>query len=305
MVKKKLHSGPGIVLGLPTLGRPVSLDWAFAFKSMNPPINYNVHFHVVKGKEIGYARNEIVKFALKADAKYLFFLGDDVIVPAHGLRQLIYRLEMDNTIGVVGGVYCSKCDPAAPLVFNGNGQGSYWDWKVGEFFPVSGLGMDCTLIRTDVFENLPEPWFVTVDKDQYLDGINNCEQWTEDLYFLKNVKEQTAWRIYCDATVICGHVDVYNDRIYTLPPGSPPMRMKATFCDKTCLVIGPPTGTQLEGYDVCRIGEDNEADYRGVPTSLPFESGIFDRVIITAPSYVISEANRVAKPGALVEMITK
>jgi intein/homing endonuclease len=43
--------------------------------------------------------------------------------------------------------------------------------------------MDCILIRTDVFKKLSEPWFETVDEDQYLDAVPNAEQWTEDLFF--------------------------------------------------------------------------------------------------------------------------
>ena len=63
-------------------------------------------------------------------------------------------------------------------------QLSYWDWKIGEFFECSGLGMDCTLIRCSVFEKLTKPYFLTVDKDLTVDGKNNIEAWTEDLYFL-------------------------------------------------------------------------------------------------------------------------
>src|SRR5271156_3524054 len=109
------HAGPGLVVGLPTLGRPVPLDWAFAFKSLNPPINYNTTFQIVKGQEIGAARQAIAEFAVEKEAKYLFFLGDDVVIPPHTIKQLIYRLDQDTSIDVVGGVYCTKCDPSNPL----------------------------------------------------------------------------------------------------------------------------------------------------------------------------------------------
>lgn len=295
MVKKILHNGPGILLGLPTLGRPVSLDWAFMFKAMSPPINYNVHFHVVKGKEVADARNDIVKKALDCDAKYLFFLGDDVLVPNHGLRQLIFRMEQDDELGVVGGVYCNKADPCYPLVFRENGAGAYWDWTIGEYFPVTGMGMDCTLIRTDLFKDLEEPYFKTIDVDKYLDGINECEQWTEDLYFLEKVKK-TDWKVYIDGSILCGHEDVYGGRIYTLPPGSKPFRVKAVYKEKKCLVIGPATKVEEE-YDITRVGDDEEAHYRGF-LSLPFESHQFDKIIVSAPSCYMPEALRVAKPGA-------
>src|ERR1044071_3472269 len=132
----KVRSGPGLMIGIPTLGRPVPLSWAMSWRSLSPPINYNMNVMIVNGRAVDAARNEIALAALEKGSKYIFFLGDDVVVPNHTLRQLIYRLEHNPEIGVVGGVYCSKSEPAFPLVFRGNGNGSYWDWRIGEFFEV-------------------------------------------------------------------------------------------------------------------------------------------------------------------------
>ena len=230
--------GPGLLIGIPTLGRPVSLEWAFSFKAMNPPINFNTNFSIVKGKEVAEARNMIVQQAQEQGAKYLFFLGDDVVVPPHGLRQLIYRLENNDSMDVVGGVYCSKCEPAAPLIFREFGQGSYWNWKVGEFFKVKGLGMDCTLIRMSVFEKLSQPFFKTIDTDSYLDGQMAAEMWTEDLYFFNKVQNEINCSVFCDASVLCEHIDVYNNKIYKLPLDSLPMRQRLIKKAKKRLIIG-------------------------------------------------------------------
>jgi hypothetical protein len=202
-------SKTGVVIGIPTLGRPVSLAWASAYKSLNPPINYNMTVMQIMNSPVADARNAIAREALKNESRYVFFLGDDVVVPPHALRQFIMRMENNPHIGVIGGVYCSKSEPPAPLVFRGNGQGSYWDWKIGEFFEVTGLGMDCTLIRTDLFKELPEPWFKTVSNDEFAEGINKADQWTEDLWFLKQVADKTNSKIYCDGSIICGHEDVF------------------------------------------------------------------------------------------------
>src|ERR1041384_7317 len=127
----KHNVGPTLMIAIPTLGRPVPLQWALNFKSMNPPINYNCDFNIVFGKEIGEARQQLAEAAVQRGCKYIFFLGDDVVAPPHALRQLIYRMENHPEIDVIGGVYVAKADPAAPLVFKGNGAGSYWAWKVG------------------------------------------------------------------------------------------------------------------------------------------------------------------------------
>ena len=281
-MKKLNTTGPGLLIGIPTLGRPVRLEWAFAFKSLSPPINFNVNFQVIYGKEVAVARNAIAAQAISNDCKYLFFIGDDVVVPAHTLRQLIFRMEQDPDIGVVGGVYCSKTDPPAPLVFVGDGQGSYWDWKVGEFFPCTGLGMDCTLVRVSLLKEIKQDWFKTVDNDNFLDGINSAESWTEDLWFLKRVREETKWKIMCDGSVICDHWDVYGDRCYKLPADSLPMRQKAVYKDKKCLILGPRIELVDDTYEVVHCGYDGP-DYRLSLDNLPFEKEEFDWVIISEP----------------------
>src|SRR5580693_8849782 len=266
-MKEIKSTGPGLVVGIPTLGRPVPLDWAMAFKSMNPPINYNSTIHLVKGKPVADAREEIAENALKIGAKYLFFIGDDVVCPSHTLRQLIYRLENNDSIGCVGGVYCAKCDPSYPLVFRGNGRGSYWDWKVGEFFEVTGLGMDCNLIRVSMLEKMSRPWFKTVDEDNFMDGENKCESWTEDLWFYEKMSKETDYKIYCDATVICEHWDIYNNRAYTLPVDSLPRRQLIVDAKKKkCLLVGYdelPNHTQDDQYTFVAIHDGEvKCDYR-------------------------------------------
>ncbi len=306
-MKQFLHAGPGLVIGIPTLGRPVPLDWALALKSMNTPINYSVNFHLVKDQAVDLARNQIARFAIEHDAKYLFFLGDDVVCPGHTLRQLIYRMEQDSSIGIVGGVYCNKSDPPAPLVFRGNGQGSYWDWKVGEFFEVSGLGLDCNLIRIDLLKELKENWFKTVDVDEYVDGKNKAETWTEDLYFYKRVAEETKYKIFCDASIICDHWDVYGNKSYTLPMDSLPRRRKVVTKDKKCLMVGPLISinpVEVDQFDVTIAGTQENADYRVQVGCLPFDNDTFDWIVVNDPAFNpdVSEYKRVLKTDGKITM---
>lgn len=305
----KHNVGSTLMLGIPTLGRPVPLQWALNFKSLNPPINYNCDFNIILGKEIGFARNALAKAALERNCKYLFFIGDDVVVPPHALRQLIYRAENQPNVDVVGGIYCAKADPPAPLVFRGNGVGSYWDWKVGEFFECSGLGMDCTLIRTEIFSKLAEPWFCTVDKDAHIDGEPKIESWTEDLYFCNKVTE-AGFKVWADASVICEHWDVYKNIVYRLPADSLPMRQKGVIKSLRCLVLGalPPFNDEiLSTYDITRCVEnasDWTADYRLSFDNLPFEKEQFDFLVVS--EYILDldryleEWKRVTKRGGKI-----
>jgi hypothetical protein len=301
-------TGPGLLIGIPTLGRPVPMEWALAFKAMNPPINFNVNFMIVKGKEVADARNDIVRQAIAVDAKYLFFLGDDTVPPAHTLRQLLMRIENTEDCGVVGGVYCSKSDPPSPLVFRGNGAGAYWDWKIGEFFEVTGLGNDCTLFKTEVFKKISEPWFATLDKDQYLDGINQAESWTEDLYFFEKLRKETDYKVYCDAFVICEHWDVYGNKVYKLPADSLPMRRKGTTGRQKVLLLHP-SFKPPENTDYVSFGFEG-ADYRGSLEAMPFDAQEFDIIAAYPELYgkekIVAEIDRVRKVGSVVtkEMVT-
>lgn len=277
----------GLTIGIPTLHRPTNLPWALALKCLNPPINYNSVFQVVENKSVADARNEIAEQALKSGHKYLFFLGDDVEVPNHTLRQLIFRMEHDDNLGVVGGVYCSKTTPPAPLVFRGNGSGSFWKWKIGEYFEVTGLGMDCTLIRVELLNDIPKPWFKTIDGDQFLDGINAAEQWTEDLYFLEKVVKTKKWKICCDASVMCNHWDAINNKRYCIPGDSYPVTGVGEVLDKLnqskkIIDIGcGPIYNDFEGVKPIRVDirEDVNPDFVcDVRQLTAFEKETFDVV---------------------------
>jgi SAM-dependent methyltransferase len=303
LANKLVASGTGVVVGIPTLGRPVSLAWASAYKSLSPPINFNMTICQINGAPVADARNAIAREALRLESRYVFFLGDDVIVPPHALRQFITRMENNRDISVIGGVYCSKSNPTAPLVFRGNGRGSYWDWKVGEFFEVTGLGMDCTLIRTELFTQLPEPWFKTIGSDEFDKGINKADQWTEDLYFLKRVAEETPSKIYCDASIICEHEDVFSGKRYSLPPFSLPTRTAMQVEDKRVIDIGcGPIKRTIEGYNPVRVDirEDCEPDYRCDVRDLPFDNKSFD---IVFSSHVLEHFKRSEWKDVLAEWL--
>ena len=230
-----MHTKPGvgILIGIPTLGRPVTMHWANAYKQLAPPMNYNTIYSQIWGREVGEARNELARQAIQQDCKYLFFLGDDVIIPPHTLRSLTFYMEnYPGKVGVVSGVYCGKSEPPQPLVFPAIGRGSDYNWKIGEVFPVYAVGMDCCLIRVELLRDLYEytdgdrenhEWFKTVNDDRFDEGLDASEAWSEDLFFCDRVRQETDWEILCDANVICDHVDVYSGKSYTLSSKSRPV----------------------------------------------------------------------------------
>ena len=326
--------GVGLTIGIPSDAKPVTLEWAFGLMNLHAPTNFDIRWAMVKGKPVAEARTMIVEAALQQKAKYLFFLGTDVTVPPYCVRQLIFHLEHFPKFGVAGGVYCHKSQPQEPLVYRGNGQGPYWDWKVGEVFDVSGIGMDATLIRMDVFKNFPQPWFKTVEQlEAFYDGENKAEHWTEDLFFCKKVAERCChcgllepehedrndkgqptskedghkfeqWQVLADGGLLCKHWDNLKGISYELPLASKPYRAVFKIGPKRVVDLG--CGNLEESYKTNEgetlrvdIREDVKPDYRCDIRRTPFANEWFD---VVYSSHTLEHFSRNEVPLILDEM---
>lgn len=224
MPDSKMLDSVGLAIGLPFCGRPVAPEWALSFAGQNYPLNIRRFMSALKGEEIGAARNQMAAQALEKRAKYIWFLDDDVAPPFHAIRQLIITLENSDAM-VAAGIYCAKTIPTEPVVYRGNGQGAFWHWKVGDIFEVTGVGTGCMVIKTELFNHLPQPWFKTVD----LPGTPEIPvvQETDDMYFCDKVID-AGYKILADTNVQCVHwgwdVEKRDFRAYLLPDDSYPMR---------------------------------------------------------------------------------
>jgi len=216
----------GLAVGVPTRGLKVGLEWALGFFAQNYPHNTNRNINVVRGRPIAEARNLIVENALGWKSKYIWFLDDDVSCPNFAARKLMYDLEQaDDDVMVAGGIYCSKEEYPAPMVFKENGNGPFWKWKKNEVFDCEGIGTGCMMIKTEVFQHLEKPYFKTVDEYPKEDSEVIMRRVTDDLYFCKKVVE-AGFKIIADGSVICAHWDYSTDppKAFMLPPDSYPLK---------------------------------------------------------------------------------
>jgi len=303
-----------LLFAMPLTGRPLWPDLMFAFHSMAMPMNYNVMHLPIPGKPVDEARNIAAHHAKVNDVKYIFFWDEDVACPGQTIPELVYKMEHTPDAAVIGGVYCLKRNPAEPLLFRGNGNGPYWDWKAGEFFEVSGIGMGCTMIRVDVFDDLKKPWFKTQnDYSRMMEGTGGLEMWTEDLWFCKRVTDTGKWKVYVDTSIICGHYDMNTGKRFDLPPDSKPMqRLQVPKKSKKVLDIGGSGYTTDEGPIVTANDEEHpKPDYRCDLRRLPFDNGYFDIVFSSAleryesheTSDLIKEWARVLKPDGELRLV--
>jgi hypothetical protein len=190
-----------IALGIPSFGL-VHIFWVGRHYNLRFPMNKIVRQFFVLGREVGYARNEIVERALKAEqdtgmvCSHVFFLDDDVLAHPDALCRL-YQRDRD----IVSGLYFAKRSVPTPLVLMEDGIAK--SWHTGEVVDCAGHGMGLTLIKMDVFRrmrdelNLPKDeyghtaWFRTT-KDEAMfatDGQRAYLSETEDMHFLRLARQ--------------------------------------------------------------------------------------------------------------------
>ena len=212
---------PRVYVGIPSRG-PVHIAWHMNMIDLSWPVNESRKTRVAPGIEVANARNNLVLDAQGVGSKYMFFIDDDVVVPRDAPQHMIYQMETHPEWDMLTGIYVTKTVPPEPLVFGGKPgtSGAFWDWVVGETFPVWGAGMGCALIRMTAFDKFPDPWF-KFSKSVNDDGGTNEEG--EDMYFCRKLRE-AGGTIMADGSVICGHIDVKNGKMYRLWADTPPVR---------------------------------------------------------------------------------
>lgn len=215
-----------IMVGVPSNGRPVAPEWAMAWALQSYPSNTAVGMLMPVGAEVGDARNIIVEHALKSKSEFVWFLDDDTAAPHYACAKLMYEMRHRPECMAIGGIYCQKNNPPAPLVYRGNGHGEFWDWCVEDVFEVTGIGTGCLMVRCSVFEEIERPWFKTTLEvpDKLIDGEQIVSAgMTDDLYFCDKLT-QAGHKIYAHGGVLCDHWDAVNRTRYFLPTDSLPYR---------------------------------------------------------------------------------
>jgi hypothetical protein len=230
---------PGLFIGIPSSGRTVDVRWALSLQAVgsNAPVGSFTTWQIEISTDRAANREFLAEKAIEAGARYFFMIDDDTVCPNYVLRYLTYEIEKDPKIMVAGGIYCSKEHPARPLVFKRLGDGSYWNWKVGDVFDVEGIGTGAMLIKTELFQHLPKPWFFEPDEapvnqtrkvgDREIPIVRSGG--TDDLYFCQKVID-AGFRIVAHGGVLCAHI-AQNGVIYTLPEDSYPFQKQEVAAD--------------------------------------------------------------------------
>jgi|SRR5271157_124597 len=221
----------GMLIGLATSGRLVPPELLIALCSQPMPTNMNVAYCAIKGKPVEEARELCAENSLKLKAPYLWFVDDDTIPPPNTPRRLISVLQNHPEVMVCGGIYSIKADPPSPVVFRGNGLGSFWRWKYGEVFEVTGIGCGCMMINTEIFKILKPPYFPW-DKTPIETTTISVPEISEDLSFCSKVRE-AGYKVVAHGGILCDHFDIRTGKMFSIPDNSYPFRKETTSAEDT------------------------------------------------------------------------
>lgn len=150
----------------------------------------------VKGRPHDYARNCAVRALLQSDCTHLMMVDSDIIPPEGAIDKLL-ALDSPIVTGVYRVIGGSSIEWA---VLQKDAAGKYRmikELNKVNPFAVDAAGAGCLLIKREVFETIPWPWFKWVE---FADG----SQMSEDVFFFDKASAAGITAI-CDPSVKCDH----------------------------------------------------------------------------------------------------
>ena len=152
MATTKKNEKPGniIMIALASGNGLVSTNF-WLHDTIQAPMNTTMSRACVKGKPVDEARNELVSYARRIGARYIFFIDDDVLIPQNALIRLFHL-----KTGVATGVYYTKTQPSVPVILKKDRPAGFEDWKYGDVIEVDYAGAGCLLVDMNVFDAIEE-----------------------------------------------------------------------------------------------------------------------------------------------------
>lgn len=165
------------------------------------------------GEKVDVARNYLIEQALESGAKYLFFIGEDTVVPFDAFKTL-HKTAEENPNSVVTGVYYIKLSDAMIMVREGN-----WikipNVDPGQIIEAWQTGMDCMLIPIELLRKMkeqdPEIPFCCIGNQ-----IGDLPFIGEDNFFVHRVHKMGI-KLLVNTDVQCLHMDIATGN-YTAHP---------------------------------------------------------------------------------------
>jgi hypothetical protein len=216
-------------------------EWHLGYTSLVVPCNWSAGYSIQPLEHsspidflVAEARNIIADQAIHMNYKWLFFIDHDVCLPYNTL-QILNEYMRSGNIPIVGGLYFTRGVPSEPLMYRRMGYSYYNKWKIGDKVWLSGMGLGCNIIHTDLLKSIAEDCeeykvqrglrvkrIFETPSTAFIDPETGALQravGTEDLHFYKRLKEGKHYKkagfphiqrkkypILCDTRIFCTHI---------------------------------------------------------------------------------------------------
>lgn len=212
--KSKMYEDQSTIIICPTRGSfptRVVQSWMKLMRPMNQSVVGPIFAESMK---VDVAYETLIEYILSNDYlnkfKYILTIEEDNLPPSDGLLRLYEGM---SEYDVVGGLYWGKGDDGFPMIFGDPKDPEDFKPQVpiaNSLQQANGLGMGFNLFKLEMFKNIPQPWFKTIQEKNDV-GIDVAK--TQDLYFYKNASKY-GYKFACDTNILVGHYDSRNDIVY-------------------------------------------------------------------------------------------
>lgn len=166
------------------------------------------------GQVVDVARNYLIEQVLDSGAKYLFFIGDDTVIPWDGF-SILHKTAEENPGAVVAGVYYIKCSNAMIMTRTKDNHVVVPNVDPGQIFEAWQTGMDCMLIPVEVLQRMkdsePDIPFCCIANE-----IEDIPFIGEDNFFVHRLRKHGV-KLLVNTDVQCLHMDMSTGK-YTAHP---------------------------------------------------------------------------------------
>lgn len=174
---------------------------------------YSHGFVDIGGEAVDVARNYLIESAIDSGAKYLFFVGEDTVIPYDGFR-ILHETAEKNPDSMVVGVYYIKL--SSPMIMIKNGDYiTPANVDPGQVFEAWQTGLDAALIPIELLKKMKEsepelPFTCIAYKLEDLPFIG------EDNFFVYRWRKN-GFKLLVNTDVQCLHMDLATGK-YTAHP---------------------------------------------------------------------------------------
>ena len=189
-----------ILIAVPCMDQ-VAAPFAQSLAMLKKPEGVECTLAMQMGSLIYTSRNNLAQQAIQMGADYVFWLDSDMVFEPDTLERMLKTVQ-ERDIDILTGLYFRRVKPYSPVLFDKlDIQRNICSWSEfkeipDDVFEIGGCGFGCVLTETSVFLSVQSK-----HGNMFAPMGNNGE----DIAFCWRARD-CGYKIYCDPTVICGHI---------------------------------------------------------------------------------------------------